>query len=160
MGYSVHIGRQPIISKTPSLSTRRQFNREARILQGSSRDMGSASKYEFSKGGPSDRHTRHYQKPSRAQNRNRLKVNTLRGAGGVLFTASRLVPVLAYGYVAGQYLQDPFSRTDDVRSPVNTEALLTDVAYVNTLAVSQVGMALSTIRTTYHAVDILRKSIL
>lgn len=160
MGYSVHVGNQPIIARTPLPMTRRTFIREAQLLKGSSRDMGRASRYVFSKGGMSDRPTQHYAKPSRAANRNRLKVNTLRGAGGVALVGSRLVPILAYGYVLGQYLQNPFSRGDTVRSPVRTEQLLQDAAYVHSITLSQVGMALSTVRTTYHAANILRKQFL
>jgi hypothetical protein len=139
--------------------TRRTFIREAQLLKGSSREMGRASRYVFSKGGMSDRPTQHYAKPSRAANRNRLKVNTLRGAGGVALVGSRLVPVLAYGYVLGQYLQNPFTRAK-VRSPVRTEQLLQDAAYVHSITLSQVGVALSTVRTTYHAANILRKQFL
>jgi len=150
VGYSVALGRKPTVTKTrtPLPMTRRQFLKDKKLMKGSSRAYGDPSQYSFRKPGMSDRGTRHYEKPKKVQrNRRRIKVNTLRGAGTLAMFSGQVVPLIAYGYVAGQYI-DLGTRSSGPR--IDTTKVSEDIAYLHTVNLSQITQGLAAARTTYH----------
>ena len=150
VGYSVVVGSKPIVNKTPVTVSKKQYRKTERLMRGSSRALDpDLRKYSFSNRGMADRGTRHYQRnrniPAR---RKAIKVTTLRGAGTLSIAAGNVVPIIAYGYVASQYVD---LGTYSSGPTIKTEQIVEDLAYVHAITLSQVGQGLAVARTTYHA---------
>jgi len=154
MGYSVVVGRKPTVSRTPLPMTKRQYLKTERLMRGSSRSLDpNLSKYSFAKKGMSDRGTAHYQRTAKLPaRRTAIKVTTLRGAGTLSIAAGRVVPVIAYGYVASQYV-DLGTRSSG--PTVKTEQISQDLAYIHTMNLNAIGQGIFVARTTYHSVKTL-----
>ena len=158
LGYSVVVSNKPLVTnKTPLPMTKRTFKREARLLKGSSREYGSAKQYSFAKPGMSDRSTAHYRAgQKKPEMKRKIKVGTLRGAGTLAVASGKVVPMLGYGYVAGQYI-DP---TAPPEKWVDVEGISRDLSYVHSLNMAQIGQAVASARMVYYTVDTLRRQII
>jgi hypothetical protein len=150
VGYSVVVGSKPTVTKTPLPMTKRQYRKTERLMRGSSRALDpDMRKYSFAKKGMADRGTQHYQRNRNVSARRKaIKVTTLRGAGTLSIAAGNVVPIIAYGYVATQYVD---LGTRDSGPTVKTEQIVEDLSYVHAMTLSQVGQGLAVARTTYHA---------
>lgn len=155
VGYSVVVGRKPIVTKTPVTVSKKQYRKTERLMRGSSRALDpDLRKYSFSNRGMADRGTQHYQRNRNVPARRRaIKVSTLRGAGTLSIVAGNVVPIIAYGYVASQYVDLSYDRSaDGTKGPtIRTEQIVEDLSYVHAMTLSQVGQGLAVARTTYHA---------
>lgn len=149
MGYSVVVGNRPTVNKTPLPMTKRKYRQNERLMRGSSRALDpDMKKYSFATKGMSDRGTAHYRRSqSRHARRKAMKVGALRGSGTLALFGGQVLPVIAYGYVAGQYI-DLGTRTT---SPsIRTDNILEDVTYLHTMNMSAVGRGIATARATMH----------
>lgn len=158
VGYSVYVGSKPIVSKTPVTVSKKQYRKTERLMRGSSRALDPNLRlYSFSNRGMADRGTRHYQRNRNQPARRRaIKSGTLRGAGTLGIAAGQVVPMIAYGYVASQYVD---LGTYESGPRIKTESIVDDLSYIHTMNLTNITQGLASARATYHIGKTLWKSL-